>query len=262
LSAAESILLGALQGITEFLPISSSAHLIIVPWFFKIQEGNVNKLVFDVMLHFGTLLAILYVYGKRFGAILIEGLRDMRNGRVRDNLLSKIVVATCPAGVLGLLFKDFIESHLRTPYVAVFALLAVSVLMLLSERIYVSSRRISYPVAIAIGFAQALALVPGTSRSGITITVGMLAGLRRTDAVDFSFLLSIPIILGTSLYEAKHIGWGTGGLDVYLSGVLSAILFGVLSLKFLIGYLKKHSLDVFAYYRIAIAIVILFLLQY
>lgn len=249
----ESIFLGALQGVTEFLPISSSAHLIILPWFFKIEDGNVNKLTYDVMLHFGTLLAILLVYGRQFVRICIEGLIDLWHRKFRQSLLLKIVVATIPAAVFGLLFKDFIENSLRTPYVTIFTLVGVSALMLLCERIMVEGRDLSYPLALMIGIAQAIALVPGTSRSGITIVVGILLGLKRNAAVDFSFLLAIPIILGTSLFEARHIQFQGGGIDLYIAGVISAFVFGALSLKFLVTYLKKHSLDVFAYYRFCLA---------
>ena len=139
----ESIFLGALQGVTEFLPISSSAHLIILPWFFKIEDGNVNKLTYDVMLHFGTLLAILLVYGRQFVRICIEGLIDLWHRKFRQSLLLKIVVATIPAAVFGLLFKDFIENSLRTPYVTIFTLVGVSALMLLCERIMVEGRDLS-----------------------------------------------------------------------------------------------------------------------
>jgi undecaprenyl-diphosphatase len=249
----ESIFLGALQGVTEFLPISSSAHLIILPWFFKIEDGNTNKLTYDVMLHFGTLLAILLVYGRQFIRICIEGLIDIWHRKFRQSLLLKMVVATIPAAIFGFLFKGFIEDSLRTPYVTIFSLVGVSVLMLLCERILVEGRDLSYPVAILIGVAQAIALVPGTSRSGITIVAGILLGLKRNAAVDFSFLLAIPIILGTSLYEARHIQFQWGGIELYLAGVISAFVFGTLSLKFLVTYLKKHSLDAFAYYRLCLA---------
>lgn len=258
MTVLESIFLGALQGVTEFLPISSSAHLIILPWFFKIEDGNLNKLTYDVMLHFGTLLAILLIYGRQFVRVCVEGLIDIWHKRFRESLLLKLVVATIPAAVCGLLFKDFIENSLRAPYVTIFTLVGVSVLMLLSERILVEGRELTYPVALLIGVAQAIALVPGTSRSGITIVVGILLGLKRNSAVDFSFLLAIPIILGTSLYEARHIQFHGGEIDLYIAGVVSAFVFGTLSLKFLVTYLKKHSLDAFAYYRLGLAAFLLF----
>jgi len=256
-NALQSVIMGAVQGITEFLPISSSAHLIVIPWFFNIDDGNINKLTYDVMLHFGTLLAILVIYGKKFVTVIVEGLIDLRKGTFKDTLLLKIVVATIPAGIAGLLGKDLIEHSLRTPFVAAFMLALVSILMITVERLHVSRSSISYPIAIAIGIAQALALIPGTSRSGITITIALLVGLKRSEAVDFSFLLAIPIILGTSLYEMKHLDIHASGMDIYIYGAISAFVFGILSLKFLIAYLQKHSLDLFAYYRIGVATLIL-----
>jgi len=257
LTILESIALGALQGITEFLPISSSAHLIFVPWFFNIESHNINKLTFDVMLHFGTLFAILLIYGRKFVDILTEGWREVQQGTIRNALITKIILATCPATLLGLFFKDVIEHYLRSPSIIVVMLITVSLLMIVAERVRVKAREITYPIALLIGFAQAIALIPGTSRSGITITVAILLGIQRTKAVDFSFLLSIPIILGVSLFEARHLTHDVGGLGIYGMGFVSAFVFGALSLKFLITYLKKHSLDVFAYYRIIIALLIL-----
>lgn len=257
MTALESAILGAVQGVTEFLPVSSSAHLILVPWFFNIDDRNVDKLAFDVMLHFGTLMAILAVYGKRFVEICLDGIRDLFHRKIKDNLLLKIVVATCPAAILGLLLKDFIELYLRTPYVCTIGLFAVSILMVVAERIFVSGRSLSYPLALALGCAQALALMPGTSRSGITITVALLLGLKRTQAVDFSFLMAVPIILGSALHEAKYLKGAGADLNLYVVGAVSAFVFGFASLAFLIRYLKRHSLDVFAVYRIGIAFLIL-----
>jgi undecaprenyl-diphosphatase len=254
----ESAVLGAVQGITEFLPVSSSAHLIILPWFFRISEGGANKLIFDVMLHFGTLLAILCLYGKRFLVVVIDAVYEIKEKRIGESLFFKIVVATLPAAIFGLLCKDFIESYLRTPYVSALGLIGVSIIMIICERLYVNEQGITYPVAITIGLAQALALVPGTSRSGVTIAMGMLLGLKRSQAVDFSFMLSIPIILGTALYESRQLDLqSVGETEVYVAGMASAFFFGLLSLKFLVGFLKRHSLDVFALYRIGIALFIL-----
>lgn len=257
MTEVQSVFLGAIQGITEFLPISSSGHLIVVPWFFNIEHDNVNPLTYDVMLHFGTLMAVLFVYGRRFARVVIEGLVDCREGRGGQSMLLKIVVATIPAVLAGLLGKDLVESYLRTPFVAAYMLAFVSILMIISERINVERSGISMPVAIAIGVAQAIALVPGTSRSGITITMGLLLGLKRSDAVDFSFMLSIPIILGATLYEMKYFEYQAGSMGIYVYGMLSAFVFGSASLHFLIRYLKRHTLDVFAYYRIALALLII-----
>jgi undecaprenyl-diphosphatase len=257
MTAPQSVILGAIQGITEFLPISSSAHLIVVPWFFHIQDGNINKLTYDVMLHLGTLVAILFVYGKRFVRVVIEGVIDFRDGHGKNSLLAKLIIATIPAGVAGFLAQHMIETYLRTPFIVAYMLAFVSILMIIAERIHVDRINLSYPVAIAIGIAQAVALVPGTSRSGATITMAMLLGLKRNEAVDFSFMLSIPIIFGTALYEMRHFQYQSGGMGIYVYGALSAFVFGSLSLNFLIKYLKRHTLDIFAYYRIGLALIIL-----
>jgi undecaprenyl-diphosphatase len=257
MTVLQSIIMGAIQGITEFLPVSSSAHLIIIPWFFNIQDGNINKLTYDVMLHLGTLAAILCVYGKKFFRVVMEGLVDFREGRGKQSLLLKLIVASIPAVVAGFLGQHIVETYLRTPFVAAYMLAFVSILMIIAERIHVDRSTVTYPVATAIGIAQAVALVPGTSRSGATITMGMLLGLKRNEAVDFSFMLSVPIIFGTALYEVRHFQYHSGSMSIYLYGALSAFIFGALGLGFLIRYLKKHPLDIFAYYRIILALVIL-----
>ena len=258
MTALQSIIMGAIQGITEFLPISSSAHLIIIPWFFRIDESNVNALTYDVMLHLGTLAAILLIYGKKLAIVITEGIRDFREGRGSESMLAKLIVATIPAGVAGILGQKAIETYLRTPFVIAFMLALVSIFMIIAERRHTDKTDISYGVAIAIGIAQALALIPGTSRSGATITMALLLGLKRNQAVDFSFLLSIPIILGTALYEMRHFQYDHANMGLYVYGAASAFIFGALSLGTLVGYLKKHTLDVFAYYRIVLAVVILF----
>lgn len=249
--------MGAVQGITEFLPISSSAHLVVIPWFFKISETNINPLTYDVMLHFGSLLAVLLLYGKKFVRTVIEGLVDFKDGKGTRSMLFKIIIATLPAVIAGLLGKHFIEHYLRSPIVAAFTLALVAIFMILCERVAIDRNSITMPIAIAIGVAQAVALVPGVSRSGITITMAIFLGIRKSDAVDFSFMLAIPIILGTSIYESRHVHLHGDAMALYALGVLSAFVFGALSLKFLITYLKDHTLDIFAYYRIGLALLIL-----
>ena len=252
-----SILMGALQGITEFLPVSSSAHLIVVPWIFKMNEGNVDPLIFDVMLHFGTAFALLAVYLGKIVYTCRDDYIALKHGNIRDSLILKIAVGTIPAALLGVVFKDFIENQLRSPVIIVFSLIGVSVLMFIAERLNLRNRKITYPLALLIGTAQAIALVPGVSRSGITITCAMLLGLKRSEAVDFTFLLSIPIVFGVSFFEARHLSFIYGDeATVYLVGAFSAFIFGVVGLKFLINYLKRHTLDVFAYYRVGLALLI------
>ncbi len=253
--------MGAVQGITEFLPISSSAHLIVIPWLFNISEANVNPLTYDVMLHFGSLLAVLVLYGKKFVRTVIEGLVDFRDGLGTRSMLFKLIVATIPAVIAGLFGKDLIEQYLRVPLIAAFMLALVAIMMILSERVAVDRSEITMPIAIAIGIAQAIALVPGVSRSGITITMAIFLGIRKSEAVDFSFMLAIPIILGTSIYESRNVQFQGDATALYLFGMLSAFIFGAASLKFLIAYLKDHTLDLFAYYRIGLALLILIFSQ-
>jgi undecaprenyl-diphosphatase len=254
----QSILLGAMQGITEFLPISSSAHLIVIPWFFSIYEGSVDKLYFDVMVHVGTAFALLAVFTGRIYFTCVEDLKKMRSGDFSDATILKIAVGTVPAAIGGLFFQDVIEVYLRTPYVVIFSLIIVSLLMILAERIHLYNREVTYGVALIIGIAQAIALVPGVSRSGITITAGILLGLKRREAVDFAFLLSIPIVIAAAAYEGRHIDFlNAPESTIYVVGAFSSFIFGVVSLVFLIEYLKTHFLDVFAFYRVGLAIVIL-----
>ena len=258
MSIIQAMLFGILQGITEFLPISSSAHLIVVPWFFSVYEGSVDKLYFDVMVHFGTAFALLVVYAGRIYLTCVDDLKKMRAGDFSDSMIRKIVIGTIPAAIGGLLLKDVIEIYLRTPYVVIFSLIIVSLLMILAERVHLYNREITYDVAILIGIAQAIALIPGVSRSGITITIGILLGLKRREAVDFAFLLSIPIVLAATMYEARHINFLDAPESViYVVGAFSAFISGIVSLLFLIEYLKTHFLDLFAYYRVGLAIVIL-----
>ena len=258
MTVIQAILLGVMQGVTEFLPISSSAHLIVVPWFFAIYEGKVDKLYFDVMVHFGTAAALLAVYMGRVYYTCAEDLKKIREGNFQNSMTLRIAIGTVPAALAGLFLKDTIEVYLRTPYVVIFTLIIVSMLMITAEKFHLYDREITYGIALLIGIAQAIALIPGVSRSGITITAGILLGLKRREAVDFAFLLSIPIVLAATMYEARHINFLEGPESIiYVVGAFSAFVSGVVSLVFLIEYLKTHFLNIFAYYRVGLAILIL-----
>ncbi|MDW8001080.1 MAG: undecaprenyl-diphosphate phosphatase [Deltaproteobacteria bacterium] len=254
MSITQSLVLGIIQGVTEFLPISSSAHLILIPWFFQFEQGG---LTYDVMLHFATLFATLSLYGQSFFSLIPEAIRKYRERRPGDSLFIKILVGSLPIILFGYFFGDFIERYLRTPFVCVFMLISVSILMFIAEkRKRMEDQEISFGKALIIGIAQAVSLIPGTSRSGITITMGLLLGLERKKAVDFSFLLSIPVVLAASLHEVKNVDFRGEDLAVYLVGMFSATLAGIVSLKFLIAYLRKYSLRLFAFYRLLIAALI------
>lgn len=250
----EAIILAVLQGLTEFIPVSSSAHLILFPWFFN-WNGVVNTLSFDIALHFGTLIALLFYFRHEWISLL-------KTIRKKDGMIWKIIIATIPAAAAGVLIHDWIEQN-RSPVIIVFTLCLVSVLMILSERNYAGSRRdgiehINMKNALFIGIAQAFALVPGVSRSGITIVAGLSRGLKRADAARFSFLLGTPAVAGASLLETKNIiGSDNLEIDIFMIGIIVSAVTGYFVIKYLILFLQNHSLRLFAYYRFLIAFVII-----
>jgi undecaprenyl-diphosphatase len=250
----EAIILGIIQGLTEFLPVSSSAHLILFPWFFS-WEGIVNTLSFDVALHFGTLMALLIYFRKDW----IEVFRSIPH---KDGMAWKLLIGTIPAAIVGTSLHDWI-AHNRNPLLIAFTLCLVSVFMIMSEKNYKGSERfgiesITMKSAIFIGIAQAFALIPGVSRSGITIVAGLTNRLKREDAARFSFLLGTPAVAGASLLEAKNlIGSDTFEPGIFIAGILGSALTGYFAVKYLILFLKNYSLRPFAYYRFLLAFVII-----
>jgi undecaprenyl-diphosphatase len=252
-------LLGVIQGLTEFLPVSSSAHLILARFFFG-WEAPEFGLAFDVALHIGTLAAILAYFRTDVAAMIasLPGVFSASPDR-SARLIRLIAIATVPAIVVGLLFNDYIEARLRTPFVAAFALALVALVMLAAERARERDRdesTLSVADAVLIGLAQASALVPGVSRSGATIAVAMLLGVRREAAARFTFLLAIPAILaagGKESLELRHMQAGAGLLALFAVGAAVSAVVGYLTITFFLRFLTRHRLDVFAYYRLALA---------
>lgn len=247
----EALILGIVQGITEFLPVSSTAHLILLPWFFK-WGGDLDTLTFALALHAGTLLALVICFWRDW--------IDMLTNRRR--LFSLIIIASIPAGVAGLLFHDFIESSLRSPYIICIALVVIGVVMLLSEKMNKNRDidKLNVCDAIVIGLSQAVALIPGVSRSGITISAGLFRGLDRSSSARFSFLLSTPVIGGATLLHAKKMvttGAAHYNLELFMAGFAASAITGFLAIKFLMSFFKKYSLNAFVYYRFFLAAVIL-----
>lgn len=245
---AVAIILGVVQGITEFFPVSSTAHLILLPWFFN-WSGEVNTLEFDVALHAGTLAALLLCF-----------YRDWLDMISKDRkMLFFIFLATIPAGAAGALLHEKAEHALRSPLIIAFATLLFGVLMLVAERYGRKYReRASFGDSMLIGAAQAIALIPGVSRSGITITTGLFRGLTRESAARFSFLLSTPVIGGAALLEGRKLLKSPGSyhLDVFAIGFFAAFISGFFAIKFMLSFLRKHPLNIFAYYRFLLALVI------
>jgi len=246
----EAIILGIVQGLTEFLPVSSTAHLVLLPWFFN-WGGDLNTLTFDLALHAGTLLALLFC----FWGDWIEMLMHKRR------LFYLIILASVPAGVVGFLLNDIVEESLRSPYIISIALVVFGVVMLLSEKMlkHRTIEDLNLTDAMVIGISQAVALIPGVSRSGITISAGLFRGLDRSSSARFSFLLSTPIIAGAVLLHAKKMITGTThyDLDLFMAGFLVSAITGFAAIKFLMSFFKKYSLNAFVYYRFFLAAVIL-----
>ncbi len=245
----EAIVLGIIQGLTEFIPVSSTAHLILVPWLFGWQ-GDVNSLTFDIALHGGTLLALLVYFARDLYDMLFR----------RPWVLFLLIVATVPAAVVGVLFEDLVATTLRSPLVISASLVIFGLYMLISEKKQ-SSRvfsEIRLMDALMIGMAQAVALIPGVSRSGITISTGLLRGIRREDAARFSFLMSVPVIGGAILLEAIKVLKDPAMIDLKLTsvGFVSSAVSGFLTISFLLWFFRRFSLRSFVYYRIILAVII------
>jgi len=261
----QALLLGILQGLTEFLPISSSAHLILLPWFFQWNNPLLDSLPFDVALHAGTLLAILWYFWRDWLELIGGFFRILVNREARDyqeRLILYIILATIPAGIAGFLLEKTIESTFRSPGLITLPLVLVSFLMVYAERRNRLSRSleaISLKDAMVIGLAQAVALLPGVSRSGITITTGLLQGYRREAATRFSFLLSTPAIAGATLLQTRHL-FSAGQNDWLLIaiGFVSSAVVGYLAIAFLMRYLRVHTLNLFVGYRLILAATVIF----
>ncbi len=262
MTTVESVFLGVLQGATEFLPVSSSGHLLLAQFFLKTEGGG---LTYDVILHLGTLLAVL-AYFRNDWLQIILGIFTSKAPEAR-RLFLYIVAGTIPGVLAGYFLEDLISTHLRSPWVVVCTLSGVALLMAAAEKFSTRSKKfheMRLPYAMAIGIAQATAIIPGVSRSGITMTTGLLCGFSREAAARFSFLLSAPIIAGAGLYEGlKLFEQGAGQVTLnYLWGFLASALSGYLVIAFLMNFLKKHTFYPFVWYRLALAAVVAIILVY
>jgi undecaprenyl-diphosphatase len=253
----QAALLGVVQGVTEFLPISSSAHLILARELFGWEAGPA-EIAFDVACHLGTLCAVLVYFRRDIAALTLAAPRALMGGGGASARAGRlIVVATVPIALVGWRFADAIE-QLREPAVAAVALAVGAVIMLVAERVGSRSREgasLTVVEAIGLGCAQAAAVVPGVSRSGAVITVAMFVGLSREEAARFTFLLGVPAILGAGARSAWILG--VGGLSEYsvvlLVGFVASGVVGYLAVAGLLRYLARHSLALFAYYRLTAA---------
>ena len=274
-----AIALGLLQGVTEFVPISSSAHLIIVPWLLKWDDPMLTSLAFDVALHLGTLTAVLWFFAGDWVRLIrawADSLRDRKIGSDPYRRLAWLLLIGCvPGAIVGALAESRIEKLFHAPnkpiqptaMIAMAAVIALTgALLFLADHLAQHRRgmnQLSLKDALLIGLAQAAAIFPGVSRSGATITAGLAVGLERPTAARFSFLLSAPIIAGAGAMALLDVfsQWKAGAispntLTLFLAGFVAAAVSGYLCIKFLLRYLQRHNTDVFVYYRWALALLI------
>jgi undecaprenyl-diphosphatase len=262
----EAILLGVVQGLTEFLPVSSSGHLLLGQYFLGLDQDRFG-LPFDVALHLGTLVAVVtFFWGdllRMAGAFvrsLSPGGRDLADPDQR--LAYLILASTIPAALIGFFLESFFENTVRSPWVVVFNLVLVGALFIVGEAVGSKTRRadkLRLVEAVGIGLAQAAALVPGVSRSGATITLGLFLGLQREEAARFSFLMSVPIIAGAGslqLIEVVSQGMAPSQAALFAAGFVSSAVMGYLAIRFFLRYVVHHSLRAFAYYRFGLAAVV------
>lgn len=263
----QALVMGIVQGLTEFLPISSSGHLLVVPWLFGWQRGFIDSLAFSVMLHLATLLALLVYFRADWLRLVPAGLAAIRDRSFRTDpdrrLAWLLVVSTIPAVTAGIALNDLIETAFREPRLVAITLAIGAAILWVADR---TSRRtkdvgdVGFPVAFGIGVAQALALVPGISRSGISISAGLFAGLTREAAARFSFLMATPITAGAGIWEVRKLVAGEAGVVVdpapLVVGLLAALISGLAAISILLRYLRSHPTTVFVVYRLALAAVI------
>ena len=265
----EAILLGIVQGLTEFLPVSSSGHLLLGQYFLGLNQARFG-LSFDVAMHLGTLVAVVIFFWRdlvRMAFAFLSSLLTRSLPTDPDGRLAYLVLAsTVPAAFIGYFLEELFETVVRSPWVVVFNLVLVGVLLIIGEAVGRRGRtasKLTFREALGIGLAQAAALVPGVSRSGATITLGLFLGLRREEAARFSFLMSVPIIAGAGGLEVGEVisnGMSAWQTLLFVVGFVTSAAVGYVTIRFLLNYLTRHSLRAFAFYRFAVAGVVTVLL--
>jgi undecaprenyl-diphosphatase len=267
----QALLLGVVQGLTEFLPISSSGHLILVPWlldFHYLEQHPAFNKTFDVALHGGTLAAVLAYFRVELLAYARGFVRTLHTRRVDsedERMAWLILIATLPAAAIGAAAEKTIEDKLGQPWQIAILLAVFGLLLALADRLPQRSEMtgLGWRGALAIGFAQAVALAPGTSRSGITITAARALGLTREAAARFSFLMLAPVTFGAVLFEGVDMattGVPSDATGPFVVGIVAAAVSGFAAIRWMLGYLQTHNYDVFVVYRLAAAAIVLALI--
>ena len=266
----QAIVLGLVQGATEFAPVSSSGHLILVPWILGWEAiGDVDlQKTFDVALHLGTLIGALIYFRHDVARYLVAWVRSIRARRVStpdERIAWALAIGTIPGALVGALFEDVIQDRLGAPLLIAVMLVVFGVVLVVVDRVARSDRAletIGPRTGLALGTAQALALQPGVSRSGVTITAARALGLDRESAARFSFLLSLPIIAGAGIYKAIEVaGTGLQGFAAeFVAGMAAAAVSGFVVIRWLLRYLRRHDFTIFLWYRIAVAVLVFLLI--
>ncbi len=264
----QAFVMGVVQGLTEFLPVSSSGHLIVVPYLLGWSDPFLNSLEFSVMLHMGTLVALLVYFRHDWVRLVPAGLAAIRDRSLQDDedrrLAWLLVAATIPAAIVGFLLNDVIEQSFRSVGLVAVTLVIGGLILLIADRFGAKSRSIedvTFPIAVGIGVAQALALIPGISRSGISISAARMVGMDRESAARFAFLMATPITAGAGVFEIRKLLAGEGGVSIEIVplvvGLVAALISGLAAIQFMLSFLRRQSLDVFVWYRFALAAVVL-----
>ena len=257
----QSVILGIVQGITELLPISSSAHLNLIPWIFNwtnSQGFNQAFEAFDVALHAGTLLAILIFFFKDWVELIKGGFNQVakKQKTSEGKMFWYIVLATLPGGAIGFLLDHFLEGYLEKPIIIAIALIVMGIILYIVDKNCKSKteyKDMTLKQTFLIGLSQCLAFIPGVSRSGVTMTTGRLMGVKRESVAKYSFMLSAPIVFAATIYKLKDFVFSIP----FVIGVFVSFIVGIFVIKFLLDYLRKGNFKVFAIYRVVIGIIVI-----
>lgn len=264
LEALKIIFLGIVEGITEWLPISSTGHLILVEEFVHLELSDAFVEMFNVVIQFGAILAVILLYFHKLNPFSPK--KTEKQKLMTIQLWVKVVIATIPAMVFGLLFDDYVDEHFMNAYVVAAMLIIYGILFIVVEKIHegvppkaAKLSQLTIPMILAIGGFQVLAMIPGTSRSGATILGGLLIGASRSVAAEFTFFLAIPVMFGWSFLKMLKFGFAFTGQEFFMLLLGCAVSFGVsvFAIKFLMKYIKNHDFKVFGYYRIVLGVIVL-----